>query len=262
MLQRADTPAKKLSIDPEMLHLGGGLRVLDLGCGDGRHTRAAACLGCRVVAFDIGFWELIKVVADLTADEAGRRCTRLVRFVIGEATHLPFPDAAFDRVICAETLEHLPNDTAALREASRVLKPGGLLAVSVPSHFTERIYWMLSWEYWHFPGGHLRIYEPRTLLTELRAGGLRPYALRYVHFLDSLVWLRHCLLDQVRARRGPRDRSRPPRAAALPPARPSAWRRALRRALPESRFMRGLDAAGSFIFPKSLVIYARKPEAS
>jgi ubiquinone/menaquinone biosynthesis C-methylase UbiE len=259
MLPRPETPPSKLTIDLELLRLRAGHRLLDLGCGDGRHTLAATRRGCRVVAFDTGFWELVKVIALLLDEQAARDLADRVRPVVGDAAHLPFPDATFDRVICAEILEHLPDDNAALHEACRVLRPGGLLALSVPSHFTERVYWALSPDYGNFPGGHLRIYEPEPLLRRLYALGLRPFALRYVHFLDSIIWLRNCLLDRMTIR--PRRPAIPPSTtdAILSSPSPPPWRRALRRALPGSRFMRALDSSGALVLPKSLALYARKP---
>ena len=50
--------------------------------------------------------------------------------VRGDALRLPFPDGAFDKVICAEVLEHLDDDSAAMAELARVLRPGGMLAVT------------------------------------------------------------------------------------------------------------------------------------
>ena len=55
------------------------------------------------------------------------------RAVTGDATAMPFPDGTFDGVIAAEVLEHIPADQAAMNEIARVLRPGGLAAVTVPA---------------------------------------------------------------------------------------------------------------------------------
>jgi SAM-dependent methyltransferase len=84
-------------------------------------------------------------------------CTGAVN---GDAVHLPFTDAAFDRVIASEVMEHIPNDSGAMHELARVLRPGGTIAVTVPAWLPEKVCWMLSDEY-HAPfveGGHVRIY--------------------------------------------------------------------------------------------------------
>ena len=57
---------------------------------------------------------------------------------------LPFADGAFDRVIAAEVLEHVPDDAAAMAELARVLRPGGTLAVTVPRWFPEQVCWALT----------------------------------------------------------------------------------------------------------------------
>jgi SAM-dependent methyltransferase len=55
-----------------------------------------------------------------------------VRFVCGRLSDLPFPEGFFDKILLSEVLEHLEDDLAGLREIHRILKPGGLLAISVP----------------------------------------------------------------------------------------------------------------------------------
>src|SRR5450432_443830 len=67
--------------------------------------------------------------------------------VHGDATSMPFPDGAFDQVIAAEVLEHIPADQAAMNEIARVLRPGGIAAVTVPAWLPERICWQLSDDY-------------------------------------------------------------------------------------------------------------------
>jgi GT2 family glycosyltransferase/SAM-dependent methyltransferase len=57
-----------------------------------------------------------------------------VRFVVGDATQLPFAEGSFDVVTFFDVLEHIPNDARAATEAMRVLRPGGFILVTTPSH--------------------------------------------------------------------------------------------------------------------------------
>ena len=94
---------------------------------------------------------------------------------------LPFADGTFDRVIASEVLEHIPDDTAAMRELARVLRPGGAMAVTVPRCVPEAINWALSDEYHDTPGRsrpHLPALDARTPaeLGRARADGVPPRA--------------------------------------------------------------------------------------
>lgn len=243
----------RLSIRPDLLPSGPAARVLDVGCGDGRHIAAATRRGCRAIGIDYDAGELAKARL-----RAGARRADLIA---ADAARLPFRAAAFDAVICTETLEHLPDDRGALAEMARVLRPGGLLHGAVPSHFTEAVYWALSPGYRNAPGGHVRIYRPRDLLARLQVAGFRLLDLRYVHFVDSLIWLRFCLTDYLRPRA---KRAATPYEAAILLAVAQqqsvpAWRTRLRAALPRSRLIALADAAGACIWPKSATFVARKP---
>ena len=114
--------------------------------------------------------------------------------VQGDALHLPFPDATFDRVICSEVLEHIPDDLGAMAELARVLKPGGTMAITVPRFGPELINWALSDEYHNVPGGHIRIYRRRILTERLRSVGLIDTAHHYAHGLHSPYWWLKCLV--------------------------------------------------------------------
>lgn len=240
----------KLSIRPELLPAGGGARVLDVGCGDGRHILEAARRGAFAVAVDYDPAELTRARERL--GEAR------VDLIAADATHLPFRNAAFDAVICTETLEHLPDDRGAVRELSRVLVPGGLLHGAVPSHFTELAYWTLSRSYRTTPGGHVRMYRPRALKSLLRAEGLRVERIRYVHFVDSVFWLRYCVADFLR----PHQPATPYEAAimlAVAAERPlPTWRSRLRAAVAGSHTIAALDTVGALVWPKSFTFIARK----
>ena len=104
------------------LDLKPGDKVLDLGCGEGRHVHGLHMVGgLDVIGVDLDETSLEKAregLATLPPQAEGE--TRLQR---GDATALDFPDATFDAVICSEVLEHLPDYGAVLREIRRVLKP-------------------------------------------------------------------------------------------------------------------------------------------
>jgi SAM-dependent methyltransferase len=240
----------KLSIDPRLLPADTASRVLDVGCGDGRHVAEAARRGCRAVGLDYDPSELARARARI-----GRH---RVDLVVGDATRLPFRNGAFDAVICTETLEHLPDDVAAIREIARLLRPGGTLLGAVPSHFTELLYWRLSRGYWQTPGGHVRIYRPRELSRRLSEAGLRVTRVRYLHFIDSLIWLRFCVTDFLRPSR-PASGFEAAVLLAVAAERPvPGWRTRLRTAIGRSRFIGLIDAAGAIVWPKSLSFVATK----
>jgi SAM-dependent methyltransferase len=171
-----------------------GERLLDLGCGGGRHAFQAARLGARVVALDAEADEVAQVRATigamLDAGEIGDKDA--AGAVQGDALHLPFADGAFDRVIAAEVLEHIPDDTAAMAELARVLRPGGTMAVTVPRLGPEAVNWALSDEYHNVPGGHIRIYRRTTLVSRLARAGLRLVDRHHAHALHSPYWWLRC----------------------------------------------------------------------
>jgi SAM-dependent methyltransferase len=106
----------------------------------------------------------------------------------GNALELPFPDGAFDRVIAAEVLEHIPDDRAAISELARVLRPGGTIAVTVPRWWPELVTWAISDEYHNQPGGHIRIYRGSVLARRVQAAGLERYGSHHAHSLHSPYW--------------------------------------------------------------------------
>jgi SAM-dependent methyltransferase len=247
----AEITSAKLSLQPELLPRGRRARVLDVGCGDGRHIAAAAARGCYAIGVDYDHVELRKARARLGSLP--------VDLIAADASRLPFRERAFEAAICTETLEHLPDDTGAIREIARVLVEGGLLHGAVPSHFTEVPYFMLSRGYREAPGGHVRIYAPRRLFAKLARAGLAVTDVRYVHFVDSLAWLRFCLTDFLRPEPRPRTDFEAAVLVAVATERPvPSWRTRLREAVGRSRFIAAIEAAGALVWPKSLTFVAEK----
>jgi SAM-dependent methyltransferase len=110
----------------------------------------------------------------------------------GDALALPFADGEFDRVVAAEVLEHIPDDTVAMAELFRVVRPGGTVAVTVPRWLPERVCWALSDAYHEVEGGHVRVYTRRMLVEGLTAAGLRYDGHHHVHGLHSPYWWVKC----------------------------------------------------------------------
>jgi SAM-dependent methyltransferase len=185
-----------LTVDFRRFPIRPGDRVLDLGSGNGRHAFEAYRRGARVVAFDLDPGEL-KPVSDMlegmrAAGEAGPGAHAAT--AAGDATRLPFADASFDSVIAAEILEHVLDDQRAMNELTRVLRPGGVVAVTVPAWFPERICWALSDEYHEVPGGHVRIYTQPELEAKLRRAGLSIAGRHHAHGLHSPYWWVKCVV--------------------------------------------------------------------
>jgi SAM-dependent methyltransferase len=190
-----------LTVDFSRLRLRPGMHVLDVGSGNGRHAFEALRRGAEVTATDVDGPALAEVEriagAMATAGEvaAGGRLSTL----LADAGRLPFADGTFDVVIAAEVLEHIADDRTAMTELGRVLRPGGLLAVTVPRWWPERVCWALSREYHEVPGGHVRIYRRRDLVEQLRSCGFDIAAPHHhAHALHSPYWWLRCALGSSR----------------------------------------------------------------
>jgi len=184
-----------LTLDFTRLPVVAGERILDLGCGAGRHAFECYRRGGQVVAVDLNAEDLTGVASMFQAmRDAGEAPTSASAVAVrANAHHLPFPDGFFDLVIASEILEHIPDDRTAIAEAVRVLRPGGRLAVTVPRWWPERICWALSDAYHEVEGGHVRIYRRRELLARLREARVVPVGSHHAHALHSAYWWLKCL---------------------------------------------------------------------
>jgi SAM-dependent methyltransferase len=233
-------------VDFRHFPVGPGDRLLDLGCGGGRHAFEAYRRGADVVAFDTDHGELCKVSGMTAAMLAEGQVPpgAHARATGGDANAMPFGNEVFDRVIAAEVLEHVPSDRRAMAEIARVLRPGGLLAVTVPAWLPERICWRLSDDYHNTPGGHVRIYTRPELEAKLRTAGFEVGRHHHAHGLHSPYWWLKCAV-------GVRDDAHPLVRAYH---RLLVWDIVARPPL-----TRAAEQALSPLIGKSLVVYARKP---
>ncbi|MCX6624267.1 MAG: methyltransferase domain-containing protein [Acidobacteria bacterium] len=179
----------------DWLELNDGEEVLDCGCGMGFYLMTMAALrALRLTGID--------------GDEGRLRWARRecvpAHLLRTDVEHLPFADGRFDKILLSEVLEHLSDDAAGLRELWRVLRPGGILAISVP-HARYPFWWDPINRVWIALGGqpirsgpvagiwsnHQRLYEPETLLARVQQAGFRVermeeathYSFPLAHFL-------------------------------------------------------------------------------
>ena len=231
-----------LTVDLARLRVGPGDLLLDAGCGEGRHCFGALERGARVVGLDVDRSSLQKASGALRFRAKEKRS--LGAMLQADAFRLPFADGTFDRVICAEVMEHVHDYQAAARELARVTKPGGRVAVTIPTATSERLYLQLGDDYFESPGGHIRIFEPRELARALGAAGLRTEGCGFAHGLHTPYWALRSIAGLPRA-----DQSRLVRAYRLGLIRATASRWV---DLFEKRVL-------DFICPKSVILYAEKP---
>jgi SAM-dependent methyltransferase len=114
-------------------------RVLDLGCGEGRHTFACAELGLTAVGLD---YQSLAIARARSIPKA-KRLRRGCRFLVGDAFHLPFKLGTFDLIIDCGCFHHVKKmDTARyLKSVVPLLIPGGYFILSC-----------FSWRFRHYAG--------------------------------------------------------------------------------------------------------------
>lgn len=229
-----------LTVDLERLDIQPGDRLLDAGCGEGRHCFGALERGARVVGLDLDLPSLRAAAGGLR--DRGRERGRMGAMLQGDTFHLPFPDDAFDRVICSEVMEHVHDFRAAARELARVTRPGGTLAVTIPTATSEHLYLRLGDDYFESPGGHIRIFRPRQLAEGLAAAGFATRGVGFAHGLHTPYWVLRSVMG-------------------LPDADGSALVRAYRRFLiraTASRFLARVEDVLNYVCPKSVILYAER----
>jgi len=193
-----------ITVDFDRLNIFPGSRILDIGCGSGRHTCGLYQFpAISVVGSDLNIDDLNEAKKRLTFhDQLGEHGGGTWALSAADITCLPFKNNCFDLVICSEVLEHIPDHHSAVKELVRVLKPGNTLVVSVPRYWPERLCWALSDDYVNSNQGHIRIYKYAELITLFQRHGLLRLAVHYAHSLHSPYWWLKCLLGPTRSDSG------------------------------------------------------------
>ena len=177
---------KKLNLESNQL-------LLDMGCGEGRHSIGALLeTPANVIGLDLSVQDL-KIAKhrlnDFDLSDINTFCT----FGVGNINDIPIKSASLDAVMCSEVLEHVDSPEESIHELVRVLKPGGVMALSVPRYLPELICWKLSKEYSQTPGGHVRIFRHRQLKDLAVNAGLEYQSFHWAHGLHSPYWWLQCM---------------------------------------------------------------------
>ena len=182
-----------LTFDFKKINLPPGSKVLDVGCGEGRHI-----FGILNEFEDVYCYGLDQDIPSLNKCKEGLEFFKELDlnstvFQQGSIYQLPFKENFFDLIICSEVLEHLDDYHAAIDEIYRVLKPGGKFLSSVPSYWPEKICWSLSSGYQNMPGGHVRIFKKYQVIDEIVDHGFEYDHSERFHGLHSAYWWLRCL---------------------------------------------------------------------
>lgn len=171
-----------------LLPAGGG-HLVDFGCGNGAQTLRFLDSFTSVTGVDMVAAELAAFEAECRRVGAGAR----VRTVLTDGGALPLPDACADAVTSFTVLEHVADEALALAEMRRILKPDGVLVITVPNRWwlfethgadLPLLPWnrvpLVSW--WpkrlHDRWARARIYRRHEILALLRRAGFEPFACR------------------------------------------------------------------------------------
>ena len=164
-----------------------------MGCGEGRHTIGALLeTSANVIGLDLSIRDLEIAKSrlnDFNLSDINTFCT----FGVGNINDIPLESDSLDAVMCSEVLEHVESPEESIQELVRVLKPGGVMALSVPRYLPELICWKLSKEYSETPGGHVRIFKHKQLKDLAVNRGLEYQSFHWAHGLHSPYWWLQCL---------------------------------------------------------------------
>jgi SAM-dependent methyltransferase len=165
----------------ELLKAGnrGSQEVLDVGSGTGSNLRMLR---------DLGFFNAVGLD---NSEQAIRFCAEkgLAPVRYGDICAMPFDSDSFDLVLATDVIEHVEDDSLALREVARVLRPGGKALITVPAFSSL---WGLQDRVAH----HRRRYRQRELRDLLEASGLKPVHMFYFNYLLFVpIWLARRLID-------------------------------------------------------------------
>lgn len=177
-------------------------RVLDLGCGGGGMAKAIKHYrpDLEVMGVDI----IKEAIREAKKDDGG------VEFMVMDAKKLRFKDNSFSAVVSFDVLEHIEDVKLVLREAYRVLKPGGVFHNFVPfERQSGTLYWFLKVFNWKGKkmAGHINVFDEKSLSRLLRETGFKIKSKKFGnHWFYQLMDLIHHTSWQVLGKRPVRQK--------------------------------------------------------
>lgn len=130
--EHADEKAPWYDLVQQYLGLVEGKRVLEISCGRGGFSRLLASRGAVMFGADFSETALKIAQSRIVADGVNGKAVRLTQ---ADAHNLPYADESFDIIISCETIEHLQDPLAALKEMARVCRAEGLIYLTTPNYF-------------------------------------------------------------------------------------------------------------------------------
>ena len=130
-------------------------RIVDVGCGDGYFLAQLARMGFECAGLDVSEAMIKRARLRVATDRVELVCGRIQDYQ---------PAAPFDAAACGEVLEHIDDDVDVLRHIHRLLRPGGMLVLSVPVD-------MSLWNNADVVAGHVRRYSKAEILEKLQQTG-------------------------------------------------------------------------------------------
>lgn len=221
-----------------------GDTIIDVGCGEGLFARELVQAG-----FDVTGVEPEAYLRDRFEQWAEQTGPGHGRVIDGTAERIPLPDASAKAIVITEVLEHVKDPAPCLTELFRVTKPGGMLCVSVPTSFSERIYWGLHPGY-ERNSTHLRIFTKPALARAIEQAGFEIVHWEGRNHEAAMEWVWHALF-----------RSTSDHAGRITS---NGWITRLSRAFwgtaDRLRLHGPFVRVGNKLFPKSWYVYCRRSE--
>ncbi len=147
-------------------------RLIDIGCGPGAFLAAA----------EEKYPEIQLNALDLSEEmisETGRRLSDTAEVTVGDAEHMPLPDAGYQVVTCNMSIHHYQNPQAAVNEMHRILNPGGFLLLNDMDCIAP-VRWCANRIFPHLKGGDVKMYNRDEILRMMQTAGFRKVKYRKI----------------------------------------------------------------------------------